>query len=92
MQGPALIGGNCRIGPECLVRDHSVLGANVRLGENSLIERTVVHENSYFAAGVTARGAVISRSCDIRQGSHLEEGVVVGDRCRICLLYTSRCV
>ena len=83
VQGPALIGGNCRIGPECLVRDHSVLGANVRLGENSLIERTVVHENSYFAAGVTARGAVISRSCDIRQGSHLEEGVVVGDRCRI---------
>jgi mannose-1-phosphate guanylyltransferase/phosphomannomutase len=83
VHGPVLIGGNCRIGPECLIRDHSVLGANVRVGENSLIERTVVHENSYLAAGVTARGAVISRSCDIRQGSHLEEGVVVGDRCRI---------
>jgi mannose-1-phosphate guanylyltransferase/phosphomannomutase len=83
VQGPALIGGNCRIDPECLVRDHSVLGANVRVGENSLIEHTVVHENSYLAAGVTARGAVISRSCDIRQGSHLEEGVVVGDSCRI---------
>jgi mannose-1-phosphate guanylyltransferase / phosphomannomutase len=43
----------------------------------------VIHENSYLASGVTARGAVISRSCDIRQGSHLEEGVVVGDSCRI---------
>ncbi|MGO8876696.1 MAG: sugar phosphate nucleotidyltransferase [Acidimicrobiales bacterium] len=81
--GPALIGDNCRVGPESLVRDHSVLGANVRVGDNSLIERTVVHENSYLASGVTARGAVISRSCDIRQGSHLEEGVVVGDGCRI---------
>jgi mannose-1-phosphate guanylyltransferase/phosphomannomutase len=83
VEGPALIGGNCRIDPGCLVRDHSVLGANVRVGENSLIEHTVVHENSYLAAGVTARGAVISRSCDIRQGTHLEEGVVVGDSCRI---------
>jgi mannose-1-phosphate guanylyltransferase/phosphomannomutase len=81
--GPALIGDNCRIGPESLVRDHSVLGANARVGENSLIERTVVHENSYLASGVTARGAVISRSCDIRQGSHLEEGVVLGDSCRV---------
>jgi mannose-1-phosphate guanylyltransferase/phosphomannomutase len=83
VEGPALIGGNCRIDPGCLVRDHSVLGANVRVGENSLIEHTVIHENSYLAAGVTARGAVISRSCDIRQGTHLEEGVVVGDSCRI---------
>jgi len=83
IDGPALIGDNCRIGPGAFIRDHSVLGANARVGENSLLERTVVHENSYLAASVTARGAVISRSCDVRQGSHLEEGVVVGDNCRI---------
>jgi mannose-1-phosphate guanylyltransferase/phosphomannomutase len=83
IDGPALIGDNCRIGPGAFIRDHSVLGANARVGENSLLERTVVHENSYLAASVTARGAVISRSCDVRQGSHLEEGVVIGDNCRI---------
>ncbi len=81
--GPAVIGDNARIGPHSVVRDHCVLGPNVRVGENSLIERCVVHENSYVASGVTARGAVVSGSCDIRQGSHLEEGVVLGDGCRI---------
>ncbi|MGD0082710.1 MAG: sugar phosphate nucleotidyltransferase [Acidimicrobiales bacterium] len=83
VDGPAVIGDNCSVGPGCLIRDHTVLGANVRVGENSLVERTVVHDNTYLAPGVTARGAVISRSCDVRQGSHLEEGVIVGDACRI---------
>jgi mannose-1-phosphate guanylyltransferase/phosphomannomutase len=81
--GPAVIGDNCRIGPESLIRAHSVLGSNVRVGEHSLIEHSVIHDNSYLAPSVTARGAVVSRSCDLRRGCHLEEGVVVGDGCRI---------
>jgi mannose-1-phosphate guanylyltransferase/phosphomannomutase len=81
--GPAVIGDNCRIGPETEIGAHTVLGANVRVGDNALIERSVIHDNSYLAPGVTARGAVISRSCDIRQGAHLEEGVVLGDRCSV---------
>jgi mannose-1-phosphate guanylyltransferase/phosphomannomutase len=83
ISGPAVIGPNCRIGPGCLVRDRSVLGTNVRVGDNTLIERSVIHDNSYLAPGVTARGAVVSRSCELRQGCHLEDGVVVGDGCRI---------
>ena len=83
VSGPAVIGDNCRVGPDAELGPHTVIGANVRVGDNALIENTVVHDNSYLAPGVTARGAVIARSCDIRQGSHIEEGVVLGDGCRV---------
>ena len=83
VRGPAVIGDNCRIGHDAQIGAHCVLGANVRVGDNSFLERTVVHDNTYLAPSVTARGAVISRSCDIRLGAHLEEGVVLGDGCRV---------
>ena len=81
--GPALIGDNCRIGPDVELRGHCVLGANVRVGDNTVIERSVIHDNVYLASGVSARGCVIARSCDVRQGAHLEDGVVLGEGSRV---------
>ncbi len=83
VSGPAVIGDNCRVGPDAELGPHTVIGANVRVGDNAQLENTIVHDNSYLAPGVTARGAVVARSCDIRQGSHIEEGVVLGDGCRV---------
>jgi mannose-1-phosphate guanylyltransferase/phosphomannomutase len=76
--GPALIGDNCRIGAGAELHGHCVLGANVRIGENTVIERCVIHDNVYIASSVSARGCVIARSCDVRQGVHLDDGVVLG--------------
>ncbi|HLX78657.1 MAG TPA: sugar phosphate nucleotidyltransferase [Acidimicrobiales bacterium] len=83
IDAPVLIGDNCRIGPGAQVGPYSVLGANVRVGENAVIERTVVHENCFFGPSANARGSVIGRSTELRQGAHLGEGVVIGDHCRI---------
>jgi mannose-1-phosphate guanylyltransferase/phosphomannomutase len=76
--GPTLIGDNCRIGAGVELHGHCVVGANVRIGENSVIERCVIHDNVYIASSVSARGCVIARSCDVRQGVHLDDGVVLG--------------
>ena len=81
--GPALIGDNCRIGPGVELRGHCVLGSNVRVGDNTVIERSVVHDNVYLASAVSARGCVIARSCDVRQGAHLDDGVVLGEGSRV---------
>jgi len=81
--GPALIGDNCRIGQGVELHGHCVLGANVRVGDNTVIERSVVHDNVYIASAVNARGCVIARSCDVRQGVHLEDGVVLGEGSRV---------
>jgi mannose-1-phosphate guanylyltransferase/phosphomannomutase len=81
--GPALIGDNCRIGQGVELNGHCVLGANVRVGDNTVIERSVIHDNVYLASAVNARGCVIGRSCDVRQGVHLEDGVVLGEGSRV---------
>jgi mannose-1-phosphate guanylyltransferase/phosphomannomutase len=81
--GPALIGDNCRIGQGVELNGHCVLGANVRVGDNTVIERSVIHDNVYIASAVSARGCVIGRSCDVRQGVHLEDGVVLGEGSRV---------
>jgi mannose-1-phosphate guanylyltransferase/phosphomannomutase len=83
IDAPVLVGDNCRVGPGARIGPYCVLGANVRVGESAEIQRSVVHDNSYLGAGVSARGSVIGRSCELRQGVHLDEGVVVGDSCRI---------
>ncbi len=81
--GPALIGDNCRIGADVELRGHCVLGSNVRVGDNTILERCVIHDNVYLAPSVSARGCVIARSCDVRQGAHLEDGVVLGEGSRV---------
>jgi len=83
IEAPALIGDNCRVGPGARLGAYCVLGANVRVGDGAEVDRTVVHDNCYLGPGVNVRGCVIGRSSELRQGVHLEEGVVLGDNCRI---------
>ncbi len=56
-------------------------GSNIRLGDNSSLQRSVVHDNAYLGAGVRIEGSVLGRSTDLRQGVRCEEGVVLGDEC-----------
>lgn len=81
VQGPALIGDYCRIEAGATIGEYTVLGDNIRVGGDAYLQRTVVHDNVYIAEGVRTRGAVIGRSCDLRRGARIEEGVVLGDEC-----------
>jgi mannose-1-phosphate guanylyltransferase/phosphomannomutase len=81
VDGPALIGDYCRVEAGARLAEYSVLGSNVRVGTDSFVERSVIHDNVYLGAGVRLRGAVVGRSSDLRRGARLEEGVVLGDEC-----------
>jgi mannose-1-phosphate guanylyltransferase / phosphomannomutase len=81
IDGPAIIGDYCRVEAGARLSEYSVLGSNVRVGNDAFLERTVVHDNVYLGAGVRLRGAVVGRSSDLRRGARLEEGVVIGDEC-----------
>jgi mannose-1-phosphate guanylyltransferase / phosphomannomutase len=83
LEAPVIIGDNCRVGPGAHVGPYTVLGANVNVGDTAELTHAVFHDNCFVGPLVTARGCVIGRSSELRQGAHLEEGVVVGDRCRI---------
>jgi mannose-1-phosphate guanylyltransferase/phosphomannomutase len=81
VDGPAIIGDYSRVEAGARLAEYTVLGSNVRVGPDSFIERSVVHDNVYLGPGVRLRGAVVGRSSDLRRGARLEEGVVLGDEC-----------
>jgi mannose-1-phosphate guanylyltransferase / phosphomannomutase len=81
IDGSVLIGDHCRIEAGAHLAEYAVLGANVRVGPNCFIQRSVVHDNVYLGPGVGLRGAIIGRSSDLRRGARCEEGVVLGDEC-----------
>jgi mannose-1-phosphate guanylyltransferase/phosphomannomutase len=83
ISGPAVIGDNCRIESGARLGPYSVLGANVRVRADVELDRVVIHDNTYLAEGVSLRGTVVGRACDLRQGVRAEEGVVIGDECFI---------
>jgi mannose-1-phosphate guanylyltransferase/phosphomannomutase len=79
--GPAVIGDNCRVEAGAHLGEYAVVGANVRLRRDAVLERSVVYDNTYLGEGVRLRGAVIGRHCDLRSGARIEEGAVLGDEC-----------
>ena len=81
IDGPAIIGDYCRIEAGAHLRPYTVLGANVLVGPDSFLERSVVHDNTYIGPAVRLRGTVVGRSGDLRRGARCEEGVVLGDEC-----------
>jgi mannose-1-phosphate guanylyltransferase/phosphomannomutase len=83
LTGPLVVGDNCRIESGARLGPYAVLGTNVRVRAESVLERTVVHDNTYLGAKVRLRGTIVGRSCDLRNGARTEEGVVLGDECFI---------
>ncbi len=83
LEGFAIIGENCRVEAGARIGDYTVLGGNVRVRGDADLERSVVHDNAYLAEGVRLRGALIGRACDLRRGSRVDDGAVLGDECFI---------
>lgn len=83
VEGPAVIGPNCRIEAGAHLGEYSVLGANVKVRGDARLERVVVHDNAYLGEQCRLSGAVVGRACDLRRNVRLEEGVVLGDECFI---------
>ena len=81
IEGPCLIGDYCRVEAGAHLAEYTVLGANVRVGNDAFLQRAVVHDNTYLGNGVRLRGCVVGRSSDLRAGARCEEGVILGDEC-----------
>jgi mannose-1-phosphate guanylyltransferase/phosphomannomutase len=78
--GPAVIGDNCVVGAGASLGEYCSLGRNVRIGENAVLQRSVVHDNSYLGSAVRVDGSVLGRGSDLRHGARCEEGVVLGEQ------------
>lgn len=83
IEGPILIGDNCRVEAGATLRPYTLLGSDVVVKEEAFIEHAVIHDHAYIGPGTRLRGCVIGRSSDLRYGSRVEEGVIIGEKCFI---------
>ncbi len=81
IDGPAVIGDNTVVGPGAHLGSYCTLGRNLKVGDNAIVERSVVHDNAYLGPGVRIEGSVLGRGADLRPGARCEEGVVLGESC-----------
>jgi mannose-1-phosphate guanylyltransferase/phosphomannomutase len=83
VQGPAFVGNNCRIADDAIVGPYAVLAPGVTLRERSTVSRSVVDAATYVGRSAIVEGAVVGRSCDLRDHVRLHDGVAVGDEVTI---------
>ena len=83
IDGPCVIGHDCRVGAGAHLGAYTVLGDNVRVGADAYIERSVVHDNTHIGRAVRLRGTIVGRRGDLRYGARCEEDVVLGDECYV---------
>lgn len=78
LQGPILIGNNCRIGPGCEIGPYTTIGDNVVLQEQVSMKQPVVWSNVYIGNGAQLRACVVCNNATIHDGAELLEGGIIG--------------
>jgi mannose-1-phosphate guanylyltransferase/phosphomannomutase len=83
VDGPVVVGENCRVEAGAHLGEYTVLGSNVMVRSDASIERSVVLENAYVGQSVQLGGTVVGRGSDLRPYAVCHEGVVIGDECLV---------
>ena len=78
VRGPALLGDNTRIGAECEIGPFAVVGDNVLIEDDAVVQG-VVMDRSHVGPLAQIRGGVVGRAASVDRGATVEEGAIVGD-------------
>ncbi|MET0421697.1 MAG: sugar phosphate nucleotidyltransferase [Acidimicrobiia bacterium] len=81
IDGPVVIGDACRVEAGAHIQGYTVLGTDVIVKADAVLERAVCHDHVYVGPGTNLRGCVIGRNTDLRAHVRVEDGTVVGDEC-----------
>jgi mannose-1-phosphate guanylyltransferase/phosphomannomutase len=83
IEGPAFIGNHCRIARDASVGPYTVLSNGVTLRERARTARSVIDSATHVGRSALIEGAVVGRSCDIRDHVRIQEGAAIGDEVTI---------
>ena len=83
IEGPAFIGNHCRIARDASIGPYTVLSNGVTLRERARTVRTVIDSSTHVGRSALIEGAIIGRSCDIRDHVRIQEGASIGDEVTI---------
>lgn len=77
--GPAIIGKGVAIGAETRIKDYTVLGDNVSVGQESSLAHTIVWEGTRIGNHVSLDGCIIGFNCVIEDNVTIGGGAVLAD-------------
>jgi mannose-1-phosphate guanylyltransferase/phosphomannomutase len=83
IEGPVLIGQNCRIKAGAQIGQDTVIGDNALIEEKACLEKAVLWDSVYVGSGAQLEGCTICNHVTIKDSVTIQEGAVVGDRCHI---------
>ena len=83
LQGPSFIGNYTRVARGASVGPYTVLSNGVTLRERAQTTRTVIDSATHVGRSSLIEGAIVGRSCDIREHVRIHEGVAIGDEVTI---------
>jgi mannose-1-phosphate guanylyltransferase len=80
---PVLLGENCSVGEGSTLRSFVILGDDVEVGNDSILDGVVIHEGAKIGPSNNLRKCIIGRRCEIDGDVELAEGTVIGDETRL---------
>ncbi len=81
--GPIFLGEGVKIKKGVIIQGPSVIRDYTVLDNHARVDRSIIWRNSYIGENTELRGAVIGRSCNIKNKAVVFEGAVIGDSCVI---------
>ena len=80
---PIVIGRNCKIKAHAIIGPYSVIGDNCIVEEQAKIHRSVLWDNVYVGVESQLSACTVCSHSTIKSNCDIQEGAVIGARCRI---------
>jgi mannose-1-phosphate guanylyltransferase/phosphomannomutase len=77
INGPCFIGDNVTIEEKSVIKPYSVISDNVKIGKNTVIERTIIWEHSIVGISTEIINSIISSNASIPAGISLFDSIMM---------------
>lgn len=69
MEGPVIIGDNCKIGPNCYIRPYTAIGNGCHIGNACEVKNSIIMNNSNVPHQNYVGDSIIGENCNLGAGS-----------------------
>ncbi len=76
IKGPAVIGDNCSIGPNVKLIGPVVIGNGCKIQEGTVVEKSIIWQNSQLGQRVTLRNSVVANNCYLNDDGIIEDSAL----------------
>lgn len=80
---PAVLGRNVKVASGAQVGPYSVIGDNAIIEEGASVQRSILWDSVYVGAGSHLSGCTVCSHAVVQGDCDIQEGAVIGERCRI---------